>query len=115
MNRNASGMQQMSPLALVTHGSSQANAAVAAAHQRLLGPGFGQIPGLLPHDVEQRMMEYFKLMQAQNEQARPSSHSPSEAMNALEMSRLALWQMYQNNTSPPVSVNTSPQGMEAQR
>lgn len=118
-----SGMQQMSPLALVTHGNSQANAAAAAAaaaHHRLMGPGFGQIPGLMTHELEQRMMEYLKLIQTQKEPPRPRSQSPSdlnsrEAMNALEMSRLALWQMYQNNTSPPTSVNTSPQGLEAQR
>lgn len=118
-----SGMQQMSPLALVTHSNSQANAAAAAAaaaHHRLMGPGFGQMPGLMTHDLEQRMMEYLKLIQSQKEPPRPRSQSPSdlstrEALNALEMSRVALWQMYHNNTSPPSSVNTSPQGIEAQR
>lgn len=114
------GMQQMSPLALVTHGNSQA-AAAAAAHHRLMGPGFGQMPGLVTHELEQRMMEYLKIFQSQKEPPRPRSQSPSdlstrEALNALEMSRVALWQMYHNNTSPPSSVNTSPQGIiETQR
>lgn len=31
------------------------------------------------------------------------------------MSRVALWSMYNNNTSPPTSINTSPPGTEPQR
>lgn len=39
-----------------------------------------------------------------------------DALNALEMSRVALWSMYNNNTSPPVSINTiSPPNHEPQR
>lgn len=59
-----SNMQQMSPLSLVTHGSS-------AAHHRLMGaPSVGQMSGLLPHEIEQRMMEYIKLFQAPKEPRR---------------------------------------------
>lgn len=42
--------------------------------------------------------------------------SRTDALNALEMSRVALWSMYNNNTSPPTSVNTtSPPNHEPQR
>ncbi|XP_011181533.2 protein dead ringer isoform X2 [Zeugodacus cucurbitae] len=158
-------IQQMSPLALVTHAANnqqaQAAAAAAAAHHRLMAPSFGQMPNLMTHEFEQRMMEYIKLIQVKKEQqnnaaaaavaaaaaasgnvggvvgadaaalARVSAagsgnaahmkqqqhqHSASpepvnhEAMNALDISRVAFWQMYHNNTSPPTSINTSPQG-----
>lgn len=120
MGRNnlTGAIQQMSPLALVTHGNPQA-AAAAAAHHRLMTPSFGQVPNLVQHEIEQRMMEYLKLIQPKKEQPRPRSQSPEtttrDALNALEMSRVALWSMYHNNTSPPASVNTSPQGVEPQR
>ncbi|XP_017488553.1 PREDICTED: protein dead ringer isoform X2 [Rhagoletis zephyria] len=171
------GIQQMSPLALVTHAANnqqaQAAAAAAAAHHRLMAPTFGQMPNLVTHEFEQRMMEYLKLIQVKKEQQssvaavavaaaaaaggnaagvgvgeaaaaamaagrvgagaasagvggggggsaghikpqRQRSQSPEmstrEAMNALEMSRVAFWQMYHNNTSPPASMNASPQG-----
>ncbi|XP_055917871.1 protein dead ringer isoform X2 [Eupeodes corollae] len=120
MGRNnlTGAIQQMSPLALVTHGNPQA-AAAAAAHHRLMAPSFSQVPNLVQHEIEQRMMEYLKLIQPKKEQPRPRSQSPEtttrDALNALEMSRVALWSMYHNNTSPPASVNTSPQGIEPQR
>ncbi|XP_037948405.1 protein dead ringer-like isoform X2 [Teleopsis dalmanni] len=140
------GMQQMSPLALVTHAASaaanqqaQAAAAAAAAHHRLMAPTFGQMPNIVTHEIEKRMMEYINMMQGKKDQSalganagingsgsssgtphqqpqqqRQRSQSPEittrEALNALEMSRVALWQMYHNNTSPPASVNASPQG-----
>ena len=111
-------MQQMSPLALVTHANQQA--AAAAAHHRLMAPPLGQMPNIVTHELEQRMMEYLKLFQTQQKEtaARRSQSpeiTPREALNALEMSRVALWSMYNNNTSPPSSVNTSPQGVEPQR
>ncbi|CAH1716446.1 unnamed protein product [Chironomus riparius] len=88
-------LQQMSPLSLVTH--AQQN-----SHHRLMGaPGVvGQLPSIVPHDIEQRMLEYIKLFQAPKDLKRPQSPDVSrEALNALEMSRMALWNMY-NNTSP---------------
>ncbi|XP_017073135.1 protein dead ringer isoform X3 [Drosophila eugracilis] len=72
------GMQQMSPLALVTHAAvannqqAQAAAAAAAAHHRLMGaPGFGQMPNLVKQELESRMMEYLQLIQAKKEQGMP--------------------------------------------
>ncbi|XP_033149014.1 protein dead ringer isoform X2 [Drosophila busckii] len=69
------GMQQMSPLALVTHAAAannqqaQAAAAAAAAHRRLMGgPAFGQMPNLVTQEIENRMMEYLQLIQAKKEQ-----------------------------------------------
>lgn len=50
-------LQQMSPLSLVTHASQQ------NPHHRLMG-GPGQLPNIVPHDIEQRMLEYIKLFQA---------------------------------------------------
>jgi hypothetical protein len=36
-----------------------------------------------------------------------------DALNALEMSRVALWNMYNNNTSPPTALQqTSPPDMQ---
>lgn len=69
------GLQQMSPLALVTHAAAANNpqaaaqAAAAAAHHRLMtAPAFAQMPNLMSHDFEQRMLEYLKLLQANKEQ-----------------------------------------------
>lgn len=68
------GMQQMSPLALVTHAAAannqqaQAAAAAAAAHHRLMAPTFGQVPNMMTQEIEQRMIEYLKLMQVKKEQ-----------------------------------------------
>lgn len=40
----------------------------------------------------------------------------SDTLSALEMSRVALWSMYNNNASPPTSNNTtSPPSNEPQR
>ncbi|XP_075165794.1 retained isoform X2 [Haematobia irritans] len=150
------GMQQMSPLALVTHAAAannqQAQAALQQAHHRLMAPTFGQVPNLVTQEIEQRMIEYLKLIQVKKEQnvignggstnmglsphhqqhqqqqqqqqqqiQQQRQHSPQspeisprDALNALEMSRVALWQMYHNNTSPPPAANVSP-GAEVQR
>lgn len=104
------GMQQMSPLSLVTHGQT-------AAHHRIMGGMPNQMSSLVPHEIEQRMMEYLKLFQQPKEPRRSQSPevSPKDALSALEASRLAIWSMYKNNTSPPTSINTSPPGNEPQR
>jgi hypothetical protein len=47
----------LSPLSLVTHGASQ-----NPHHHRLIGAP--TLPGIVPHDIEQRMLEYLKLFQA---------------------------------------------------
>uniref|UniRef100_A0A1A9WYW1 ARID domain-containing protein n=1 Tax=Glossina brevipalpis TaxID=37001 RepID=A0A1A9WYW1_9MUSC len=70
------GLQQMSPLALVSHAAAANNpqaaaqAAAAAAHHRLMtSPAvFAQMPNLMSHEIEQRMLEYLKLLQVNKEQ-----------------------------------------------
>ncbi|XP_062709457.1 protein dead ringer-like isoform X3 [Aedes albopictus] len=103
------GIQQMSPLSLVTHVNQQ-------QHHRLLGaPNVAQIPNILPPEFEQRMLDYIKLFQPKEmkrEQSPEQQMTPRDALNALEMSRVALWNMYNNNTSPPNSLNTSPPEMQ---
>ncbi|XP_055678780.1 protein dead ringer-like isoform X2 [Lutzomyia longipalpis] len=104
-----SNIQQMSPLSLVTHGNAP------SAHHRLMGaPTVGQMPNIVPHELEQRMMEYIKLFQSAKEPRRSQSPELSrEALNALEMSRVAMWSIYNNNASPPTPLNTaSPPGTE---
>lgn len=55
----------MSPLSLVTHGASQ------SAHHRLLGgPAMAQMPNLVSHEIEQRMIEYIKMLQNPKETPR---------------------------------------------
>lgn len=107
----SAAMQQMSPLSLVTHGGSQ------AAHRLMGAPNVGQMPNLMTHDIEHRMMEYIKLFQPQNQKRSQSPDlSTNDAINALEMSRVALWRnMY--NGSPPATMNPggSPNSAEAQR
>lgn len=141
---------------MVTHAAAannqqaQAAVAAAAAHHRLMKPSF--VPNLVTQEIEQRMIEYLKLIQVKKEQnainnvsssmglsphqqqnhqqhqqtqqqqqhqqhhqqQHQRSQSPEistrEALNALEMSRVALWQMYHNSTSPAPSVSTSPHG-----
>lgn len=57
-------LQQMSPLSLVTHGNPQ-------NQHRLMGaPPIGQLPSIVPHDIEQRMLEYIKLFQAPKDMKR---------------------------------------------
>lgn len=59
-------LQQMSPLSLVTHANSQ------NPHHRLMAPG---LPGIVPHDIEQRMLEYLKLFQPPKEIKRKKKFS----------------------------------------
>jgi hypothetical protein len=58
-------LSQMSPLSLVTHGVSQNQ-----HHHRLIGAP--TLPGIVPHDIEQRMLEYLKLFQAPKDMKRES-------------------------------------------
>lgn len=59
------GLSQMSPLSLVTHGSGP------NAHHRLAGaPQLGQMPNLVSHEIEQRMIEYIKMIQNTKEPSR---------------------------------------------
>lgn len=91
----------------------------------------GPIPGMAPSEFEARMVEYVKLLNKELRSAgggtpppvihRQGSTSPppstpprDNAFSALEMSRLTLWNMYNNNTlypgmahQPPMSPQTS--------
>ncbi|EEB15681.1 hypothetical protein Phum_PHUM379860 [Pediculus humanus corporis] len=70
----------------------------------------GPIPGLAPSEFEARMVEYVKLLNKElrtstttppalrsGSNSPPSSTSPREALSAIEMSRLTLWNLYNNN------------------
>ncbi|OAD62519.1 Protein dead ringer [Eufriesea mexicana] len=94
-------------------------------------PNAGPIPGMAPSEFEARMVEYVKLLNKelrsagagtpppmihrQGSASPPSSTPPRDgAFSALEMSRLTLWNMYNNNTlypgvghQPPMSPQAS--------
>lgn len=54
-------MQQISPISLVTHANN-------SNHNRLLtAPNLPPMGNLIPHDIEQRMMDYIKYFQATRE------------------------------------------------
>lgn len=65
------GLQQMSPLSLVSHGATQ------NSHQRMLNNP--QI-GMLPNELEQRMIEYLKMIQQPKETARKLRKKTSKPM-----------------------------------
>ncbi|XP_053674158.1 protein dead ringer [Anopheles nili] len=96
------GISQMPPLSLVSHVNQQQH------HHRLLPP-VGQIPNMLPAEFEQRMINYIKMFQPK-ELGRAQSPDKLSALNALDISRVALWNMYNPSpNSPPNSLNTSPE------
>ncbi|XP_076236263.1 retained [Calliopsis andreniformis] len=94
-------------------------------------PNAGPIPGMAPSEFEARMVEYVKLLNKelrsagagtpppmihrQGSASPPSSTPPRDGtFSALEMSRLTLWNMYNNNTlypgvghQPPLSPQAS--------
>ncbi|XP_066590471.1 AT-rich interactive domain-containing protein 3C isoform X2 [Prorops nasuta] len=94
-------------------------------------PNAGPIPGLAPSEFEARMVEYVKLLNKELRNAgagtpppmihRQGSSSPTSttpprdgALSALEMSRLTLWNMYNNNTLYP-GVGHQPPSPQASR
>ncbi|KAF5297884.1 hypothetical protein FQA39_LY11869 [Lamprigera yunnana] len=112
---------QISPLSLVSQhqqltarmnsvmsgGISLHNGAHHPSHPQPLGQPLngGPIPGLAPSEFEARMMEYVKLLNKeirsaastpprQGDSSPPSATSP---LNPLEMSRMTLWNFYNNN------------------
>lgn len=92
----------MPPLSLVSHVNQQQH------HHRLLPP-VGQIPNMLPAEFEQRMLNYIKMFQPK-EMGRSQSPDKLSALNAIDISRVALWNMYNPSpNSPPNSLNTSPE------
>jgi hypothetical protein len=56
------GLQQMSPLSLVTHGNPQ--------HRLMGAPPAGQLPSINPHEIEQQMLKYIKLFQTPKDMKR---------------------------------------------
>ncbi|XP_060817804.1 protein dead ringer isoform X5 [Bombus pascuorum] len=85
----------------------------------------GPIPGMAPSEFEARMVEYVKLLNKelrsagggtpppvihrQGSASPPPSTPPRDgAFSALEMSRLTLWNMYNNNTLYPGMAHQSP-------
>ncbi|KAF2902055.1 hypothetical protein ILUMI_04131 [Ignelater luminosus] len=112
---------QMSPLSLVsqhqqltarmnsalTGGIGLHNGAHHPSHPQPMGQPFngGPIPSLAPSELEARMMEYMKLINKDMRNAaatppRPGESSPPSAtspLNALEVSRMAIWSLYNNN------------------
>lgn len=113
---------QMSPLSLVSQqqqiarmnsimsgGISHHNGAHHPSHPQPLGQPVngGPLPGLAPSEFEARMMEYVKLLNKemrsstatpprQGDTSPPSATSP---LNHLEVSRMSLWNIYNNNQS----------------
>ncbi|XP_067001246.1 protein dead ringer isoform X2 [Anabrus simplex] len=85
-------------------------------HSQPLGPGMYSVgmPNLAPSEFEARMVEYVKLLNKelrsnagtppnnrQGSNSPPTPSSPQEAaLNALEMSRLTLWNLYGGNSAP---------------
>uniref|UniRef100_A0A182MD93 REKLES domain-containing protein n=1 Tax=Anopheles culicifacies TaxID=139723 RepID=A0A182MD93_9DIPT len=97
-----SPIPQMPPLSLVSHVNQQQH------HHRLLPP-VAQIPNMLPAEFEQRMLNYIKMFQPK-EMGRAQSPDKLSALNAIDISRVALWNMYNPSpNSPPNSLNTSPE------
>lgn len=110
---------QMSPLSLASQLRPQINGN-GHLHHPVLHPSLGQpplpagpIPGITS-EFEARMVEYVKLLNKefrtsattpptirQGSNSPPSSTSPREAFSAMEMSRLTLWNLYNNNHHPP--------------
>lgn len=126
---------QMSPLSLVTQQQTMMsrmtgglpNGAHHPSHPPPLGqpPLGGPIPGLAPSEFEARMVEYVKLLNkelrntASPTAARLGSSSPpnntSSPINPLEMSRLTLWNLYNNNPPQPPPILNPPPVLEPQR
>ncbi|XP_044735827.1 protein dead ringer isoform X2 [Chrysoperla carnea] len=126
---------QMSPLSLVTQQQTMMsrmtgglpNGAHHPSHPPPLGqpPLGGPIPGLAPSEFEARMVEYVKLLNkelrntASPTAARHGSSSPpnntTSPINPLEMSRLTLWNLYNNNPTAPPPILNPPPVLEPQR
>lgn len=72
-------------------------------------------PGLAPNEFEARMLEYMKLLNKEIRSSavtppRQGEHSPPNAtspLNQLEISRMTLWNFY-NNNQPPAEPQKEP-------
>lgn len=126
MQRSPNPSHQMSPLSLVSQQQQQIarmnsvmsgglnlhNGAHHPSHPQPMGQPLngGPLPGLAPSEFEARMMEYVKLLnkEIRSSAATPprqggdtSPPNPTSPLNHLEMSRMTLWNLY-NNNQPPI-------------
>lgn len=119
---------QMSPMTLVSQQQQLAarmnsvmsggiglhNGAHHPTHPQPMGQPLngGPIPGLAPNEFEARMMEYVKLLNKEIRSSAATTTPPRQLgdssppgatspLNPLEMSRMTLWNLY-NNNQPPV-------------
>ncbi|XP_074032588.1 retained isoform X3 [Leptinotarsa decemlineata] len=121
VQRSPNHTLHMNPMTLVTQQHQQQLAARMLgggmnitnghppSHQQPLGQHLngGPIPGLAPSDVESRVKEYMKLFQQKDVApaiptmpSRPGDVSPpnnTSVLNNLEMTRITLWNLYNNN------------------
>lgn len=67
----------MSPIALVSHGNGP-----NSHHRMMHAPPMGQMTNVMPHDIEQRMMEYIKLFQTPKEPRRNENYSILTIINS---------------------------------
>lgn len=109
--------QQMARInSIMSGGMSHHNGAHHPSHPQPLGQPIngGPLPGLAPSEFEARMLEYVKLL---NKEIRSSAATPprqggggggggdasppsaTSPLNPLEMSRMTLWNLYNNNQS----------------
>ncbi|XP_063540162.1 protein dead ringer isoform X1 [Cydia strobilella] len=101
-----------------------ASLAQLSQHMQPLSLSLGGVPRLPPlpphaphisqHDIEYRVREYMKMIQTQRELMRNGSESPpgsgptpmmsprdAAALSAIDVSRLTLWSLYNNNNNSP--------------
>ncbi|OWR45718.1 Retained [Danaus plexippus plexippus] len=91
-------------------------------------------PHISQHDIEYRVREYMKMIQQQRELIRNGSESPpgapmvsprDAALSAIDVSRLTLWSLYNNNNNSPqpeiepqreaLNLSESPTGISIKR
>ncbi|KAJ8927658.1 hypothetical protein NQ314_019860 [Rhamnusium bicolor] len=130
IQRSPNPSLQISPLSLVSQQHQQQlaarmmgssinlhNGAHHPSHPQPMGQPIngGPLPGLAPNEFEARMMEYVKLL---NKEIRSSTATPprqgdvsppnaTSPLNQLEMSRMTLWNLY-NNNQPPIEPQKEP-------
>ncbi|KAJ8963116.1 hypothetical protein NQ318_018581 [Aromia moschata] len=118
--------QQQLAARMIGGGIALHNGAHHPTHPQPMGQPIngGPLPGLAPSEFEARMMEYVKLLNKEmrssaaatpppQQQQRPggigdaSSPDATSPLNQLEMSRMTLWNLY-NNNQPPVEPQKEP-------
>ncbi|KAJ8924492.1 hypothetical protein NQ315_007289 [Exocentrus adspersus] len=133
MQRSPNPSLQMSALSLVSQQQQQLtarmmgsagmnlhNGAHHPSHPQPMGQPIngGPLPGLAPSEFETRMMEYVNLLKKEMRSSaatppRQGDISPPNAtspLNHLDMSRMTLWNLY-NNNQPPVEPQKEPMNL----